>query len=164
MPSKSKITVTCPICNKSRDLVADYYSQKRKEHGSICRKCSIHKFWETKTHKTIEEKIEYRKQYYQNNKSKSDKRSTEWREAHRLKVIEFLGGKCNKCGNSNPIVLAIDHINDDGASDRKKYNKCNAKFLNDILNGVVGKDRVQLLCCNCNWEKEYYRRKNAIKK
>lgn len=75
------------------------------------------------------------------------------------KVYTKLGYKCNICSESDPIVLQVDHINNDGALDRKKFKNI-SEFYSHIL---TNSPQVQLLCCNCNWRKEYYRR-NGVKK
>jgi hypothetical protein len=70
------------------------------------------------------------------------------------KVFEKLGNKCNVCNEKDSIVFQIDHINNDGAKDRKVFKNISA-FYTYILNN---NPPVQILCCNCNWRKEYYRR------
>lgn len=69
----------------------------------------------------------------------------------RSNLIAFMGGKCNDCVIDNPLLLTIDHVNNDG--------KCERHFLGiqmwvRILDGRLEKDRYQLLCWNCN-EKKY---------
>lgn len=103
---------------------------------------------------------EYRKQYYQKNKDKLDLYRKEYSNKLRLKVISFLGSVCNICQESDPIVLQIDHVNNDGASERKLLKNFDS-FAKRLFSGELNKDRYQLLCCNCNWRKEYYRRKNC---
>ena len=74
-------------------------------------------------------------------------------------VYTKLGYKCSICGEKDPIVLQVDHINNDGALDRKKFKNICCFYLHILENNPS----VQLLCCNCNWRKEYYRKnsKNA---
>jgi len=72
-------------------------------------------------------------------------------------VYTKLGYKCNICGESDAIVLQIDHIDNDGSKDRKRFKNM-PSFYEHIL---ANSPRVQLLCCNCNWRKEYYRRNGA---
>jgi 5-methylcytosine-specific restriction endonuclease McrA len=84
----------------------------------------------------------------------------------REKVINKLGGKCAICGYAGP-ALQIDHINNNGYEERKKFynnpiwNYCGCgtyyyKLYKKILSNDI-KD-YQLLCANCNIEKEMKRR------
>ena len=35
-------------------------------------------------------------------------------------VFEFYGNKCSCCGETEPLFLTVDHINNDGYRDKKK--------------------------------------------
>ena len=74
----------------------------------------------------------------------------------RQAVIALLGGKCVSCGISDVRVLQIDHINSNGAEDRKIYGAGQPAYYQHILDCKgIG---YQLLCANCNWLKRYERR------
>jgi hypothetical protein len=88
-------------------------------------------------------------QWYKLNKDKSDTYAKEWRKNTRLFLMEQFGGKCKDCGADDLIVLDFDHIDDDGFKDSGK---------NIIFEVKQNPSRFQLLCKNCNWRKEYYRR------
>ena len=67
------------------------------------------------------------------------------------KVISHYGGVCQCCGESNPIFLTIDHINNDGAEHRKDIMGRNSGagtyqwlIKHDFPPGF------QVLCWNCN--------------
>ena len=94
---------------------------------------------------------EYQQKWYQENKKKADKTAYEWYRNKRTELINQLGSCCNHCGEDDPIVLDFDHINDDGAEDRKKGGSILTKIDREP-------HRFQLLCKNCNWRKEYQRR------
>jgi hypothetical protein len=83
-------------------------------------------------------------------------RNIEWYRWTRLELIDELGGKCKHCGERDPIVLDFDHINDGGKAHRLK-NK-GAKVVHSVKKEP---ELYQLLCKNCNWRKEYWRRMNA---
>jgi hypothetical protein len=106
-----------------------------------------------------EDKAEYLRNYYQKNKLRLDTYSNEWREQKRNEFIKAAGGKCVECGVDDPIVLDFDHINDDGAEHRKQTKRTNV--VNILVKTGFDPDKFQLLCKNCNWKKEYRRRKNA---
>lgn len=70
----------------------------------------------------------------------------------RSQVIESLGGKCQHCGFSDSRALQVDHINGDGATERKS-GKGNPSHT--IYRKILAKqtEQYQLLCANCNWIK-----------
>lgn len=74
----------------------------------------------------------------------------------RLGAIALLGGRCADCGIDDPVVLNIDHVFDDGADERRKLNP--SQICARLVQGSLPRGRYQLLCCNCNWRKEYSRR------
>ena len=72
----------------------------------------------------------------------------------RFIVIDYLGGKCCKCGfDSDKRALVLDHINGDGKQDRLKngarvyrYYCSRLEEANTIL---------QVMCANCNLIKSF---------
>lgn len=102
-----------------------------------------------------------RAEWYQKNKVARDEYCKQWRANKRDYCIDLLGGKCNHCGIDDKVVLAFDHINNDGS--KLRFKAGSTKLYNDIEE--LQEQRYQLLCHNCNWRKEYYRRKeNALQK
>lgn len=71
------------------------------------------------------------------------------------KVYEALGGyKCTKCGYDKDVrALQIDHINGDGAKERKLYRSGSIPYYKHILE--TDKKNYQILCANCNAIKAY---------
>lgn len=78
-----------------------------------------------------------------------DSRTKEWKRNKRKSAIAALGGKCSHCGNDDPRVLQIDHIDGGGNADRKKSR---ISILNRIISGSGG---FQLLCANCHCIKSF---------
>jgi hypothetical protein len=81
------------------------------------------------------------------------------RWSNKLKVINSYGGKCNKCSESDPIVLNVDHVFDNGKNHVTKSGKRitgNQLYSNIIKNNYP--DCYQILCANCNSRKEWFRR------
>jgi hypothetical protein len=77
-----------------------------------------------------------------------------WYWKWRNEVLELLGGKCVKCGETDWRCLQIDHVNGGGSKEidkigRRLYMK---KIKEDVLNGSRN---YQLLCANCNMRKRY---------
>ena len=68
----------------------------------------------------------------------------------RIKLIDFLGGKCIKCGFSDYRALQVDHTRGDGKKHREEEgNKFCYKLYKSVAEDTSG--RFQLLCANCNW-------------
>jgi len=66
----------------------------------------------------------------------------------KLAVIKGYGGACTCCGETNPIFLTIDHVNGDGAQDRRKGLKAGKLAVKLIQQGFPS--GYQILCWNCN--------------
>lgn len=70
------------------------------------------------------------------------------------------GGACLHCGESDVIVLVLDHINDDGKVDRKENSHNGGyKLYLKLRKKDYPQGKYQVLCHNCNFRKEYLRRK-----
>ncbi len=73
----------------------------------------------------------------------------------RLKALIILGAICNKCGFSDNRALEIDHVQGDGAKERKIRQKLGSKYLVRLVLSATTEEikSYQLLCSNCNWRK-----------
>ncbi len=80
---------------------------------------------------------------------------------NKIKVLAAYGNKCCECNESDPLVLNIDHVFNDG---HKHVGGTGRRFTGNSLYGYLiknnfPKDRFQILCANCNQRKEWFRRK-----
>ena len=109
--------------------------KKNKEQKSECSK---------KYYKLNKEKIgECNRKYNEENKEQIREQKREHRDERKSYCIEYLGGKCVKCGTTER--LEFDHID----RTTKKYNitrKVDRTF--DILKEEL--DKCQLLCYDCH--------------
>lgn len=64
-------------------------------------------------------------------------------------ALILLGGRCAVCGETNPAVLQIDHINGGGNTDRLA-RPCNV-LARDLAAGKEDPQKFRLLCANHNW-------------
>lgn len=73
-------------------------------------------------------------------------------KARKLKreVVDAYGGKCMCCGDTHWQFLTVDHINNDGATQRKTIHSGNSFYYYLKRNGFP-RDEYALLCMNCNW-------------
>jgi hypothetical protein len=74
------------------------------------------------------------------------------RKGLRDAVFEKYGQECACCGITGRPFLTIDHINEDGAEERRKHNKTE-DFLRKLLKD--DRDDIQILCWNCNLAKHH---------
>lgn len=153
-----RVEAPCQRCGTVRRFVAENAAE-----SGLCKSCGIKASWEKKgiPRITREDKAAYNRGWYQRNKSGADANCKAWKDQKRTEVITLLGGKCVRCGITDPIVLNIDHVNNDGAEERRLTKRGFTGWLARIADGTLSKERYQLLCCNCNWRKEYLRRKCA---
>lgn len=64
----------------------------------------------------------------------------------REKILELYGHSCACCGETEPIFLTLDHINNDGAKERKMGPR--TSYAQAIKS--YDPTRYQILCYNCN--------------
>lgn len=119
---------------------------------------------------------EYNREYYSKNKERIDALNKEWKQKNpdRRKttslyhyyalqhdaVMAYGGYRCNWCGIDEPLVLAIDHVNNDGKEHRKQLGTLGGQKLYKWLKDNGYPDGFQVLCMNCNHAK--YRNKGVI--
>jgi hypothetical protein len=77
------------------------------------------------------------------------------------KVFTLLGNKCKKCGQSNRMILQLDHVNGNGDHKRARDEPYWLAILKEI---EAGSKDYQLLCCNCNFLKAFENHERAPKK
>jgi hypothetical protein len=128
-------------------------------------------------------KRQYDRERYPKNKSAMMARSQIWREGHpdavhviqrryadkikRLVIAHYSNGKmiCSglngescKFGCDDLRCLTIDHINDNGAKHRKSIRVTGSAFYKWLIRRNFPSD-YQVLCFNCQWVKEFERRR-----
>lgn len=72
----------------------------------------------------------------------------------RVEIIAHYGGACACCGENQYEFLAVDHINNDGAAQRKQAVTQGTTFLYHVRK--TWPDDLQILCHNCNMAKGFY--------
>jgi hypothetical protein len=86
--------------------------------------------------------------------------------ADRLKsdLIAAYGGKCGECGESRPECLQIDHIDNDGRHQvRRGLPRAGPRLYRKLRCEGWPRDKVQLLCANCNLVKALRFRRDHVK-
>jgi len=94
------------------------------------------------------------KKYHQSKKGKEAlaRAQLKYIKKQRVELVIFLGKVCVDCGFSDMRALQLDHKNNDGNKDRKKFGNAEWwRFYNK--NRKLAKEKLQVLCANCNWIK-----------
>lgn len=87
-------------------------------------------------------------------KCSSPEKQKEYRDKVRLDVIQKYGGHCECCKEINPIFLTIDHINGDGANERRElYGSQSGSSYGWFmkLRREKVRDDLRVMCWNCNF-------------
>lgn len=147
-------------CYKCRQPAIRYPCNKKA--GVLCRKC----------------RSEYSARRYSVNRCKIIERADEWNRVNsdrrnkgeharylrnKIASVAAYGGRCGSCGEDEVAFLVIDHINDDGADDRREW-KSKASDIHKWLKRNSYPDGYQILCGNCNLKKERVRRRKQESK
>lgn len=101
----------------------------------------------------IKNKKEYLELYRKKNRQKFVQYQARYRKKLRLEILEYYGGRCRCCGESEEKFLSFDHINNNGAEHRRKVNYGSISWW--LKKEGFPKD-FQILCHNCNGAKGYY--------
>lgn len=96
---------------------------------------------------------QHSRRYREKNKEQIKTKGREYQRLKRVsmrrELIDAYGGECACCGESEPLFLDLDHINNDGNAHRKRGARSLA-LLYEIKREGWPKDKYRLLCCNCN--------------
>lgn len=107
-------------------------------------------------YKDIEDKRAYDAAYREKNRELLRAKGKEYRLELKQKVLDRYGNSCAGCGFNDIRALQIDHINNNGAEERKALGGKNISgwrfYLYLVSNGLP--DGYQTLCANCNMIKE----------
>jgi len=94
---------------------------------------------------------QYMRDYNKKNRIKVNETNRKYRQGLKDKIYSNYKPVCNHCGITDLRCLSIDHVNNDGASERKIYG-VSVKFFRYIINQGFP-DKYQILCMNCQWIK-----------
>ena len=72
------------------------------------------------------------------------------RKEQKLQVLNAYGGRCACCGETEPVFLTIDHINNDGSKHRREIGGGGHSMYSWIVKNKFPRGIVQVLCWNCN--------------
>ena len=133
-------------------LLDDNWHKSLKDKNSkICKSCHYSKgmIWRCENRNRVNKSAS---KHYHKDPSKHNKAVHKARAKVRLDMIVEYGGECKNCEISDIDVLEIDHINNNGAEDRRN-NLYGYNLYRHLKKIGYPKDKYQLLCKNCNWKK-----------
>jgi len=144
-------TKKCNICGIVKPVTE--YSPYRNNFRGGCKSCNYKKNKEIRGRKTKEERSVYWKRFWAKKENRIKKYQATKTRIKKIKIqaVEYLGGKCSRCGYSNCIEALEFHHKDPrekqrirsmAAIDRRICFESNKKEL----------DKCILLCANCHRE------------
>ena len=79
-----------------------------------------------------------------------------WARRLRERVIAGYGGRCECCGETQQAFLAIDHVHNDGAAERRALGLQGGQWHRWLISAGFPRDRYRLLCHCCNEARALY--------
>ena len=137
---------------RKREYNKKYYQlnkEKRREQKRKYReenKKKIREYGKKYREENKKKQAEYDKKWREDNKEKKREQNRKYRKNARIKCIEYLGGKCVKCGTTKR--LEFDHID----RTTKKYTIA-PRVTNNFDNLKEELNKCQLLCAFCHLNK-----------
>ncbi len=148
---------------------AEYQKKWHESHKDYVREQQILHKEQRKKNRSLHKDTNNKncRKYYKLHLLPKIKRDKAIRALLKGEIYQLLGSKCVKCGYVG-LALQIDHVNDNGQEERRTtaigHTSGTASYMRFILKKIrAGSKDYQLLCANCNWEKEIERRiKKAV--
>lgn len=159
------MTKLCKKCNQTKNIsLFDKDLRVKSGLSAVCKDCRRERgrifMREAYKRNTNYAGLESNRKYYKTNKNSINEWRRKWNKKCRLEVLSHYSSgdvKCACCGERTYEFLALDHINNDGAKDRK-INKLGkggfAMYLNIKKRNYPS--GYQVLCHNCNLAKGFY--------
>lgn len=148
----------CKKCGQSRHLFDFHVYNKAGNRRHECRSCyrarmnvSYLKNRETRLANAAAKYAERpSRQWTAEEKRLRNERGKQYRIEHMNTIFDHYGRECVCCGETEPMFLTIDHVNGDGASQRKDLRSgVSTSFYRWIIKKGFPDD-LQVLCYNCN--------------
>lgn len=159
---------TCQKCGEAKPLrMFECTNVERGWYRQECKNCTNRR----RRNEGVEARAEiarrqaYARDYHTKNRVHIVAKATEWNKAnpekrrknalnyyYRLQdavILAYGGYRCSWCGIDDPICLSIDHVNNDGAEQRKRLKKAGAS-LYKWLSDEGFPPGYAVLCMNCN--------------
>ena len=145
----------CNTCGEIK-ITSEYYPYKNSIRGS-CKKCTNNKSKVYMKSISAEKRSEYWKKLWSSDdyRKRKYKSSKERFKRIKQKSVDYLGGKCNKCGYDKCIEALEFHHKDPSTKD---YDLSKGRGIDTRKSFETLKeelDKCVLLCANCHREEHY---------
>lgn len=161
-PESAKRNPACAACGRER--VHGPNTRMPLNQVTLCKSCAAKERWRRRKVGNSQAALTPRRagslRYNRANVAKLKLYHFEYGDRLRAEAIDAYGGKCEHCAETDPVVLVIDHTNDDGAAERAS-GLGGLTLIRWLKRNDWPKGRHQLLCHNCNARKEHRRRMAA---
>ena len=129
------LTAYCPKCEQEKPL-QEFGRDRKRNNGRFlwCLACA-RAYGREQYHKHA---VDYRE------------RKRRYHKAVKTAVFTAYGNVCACCGETEPLFLDIDHMDNDGAEHRKKHKLSTGTQFYMWLIKQKFPSNFQTLCCNCN--------------
>ena len=152
----------CSMCHQIK-LIHEFYVVKR---GKINNKYGGRDFWPSSRCRKCS--AIYRAEWYKKNPEIKRKIDYDYHRKLRLIALNHYSNgnlSCSCCGEREVDFLCLDHINNDGAEERKTMGD-GIQFIRNLIRNNF-KSKLQILCFNCNAGKQKFsgcphKRKNKV--
>lgn len=138
----------CRVCNNELLLDVNWLMSFKRQGQYICQSCEA-----IRSQKYKKPKISRIKQ----TKEEIDVKRRINRFMNKKILFEMYGNQCAHCSQQNWMYLSLDHINNDGAIDRKNDRKTGQRLYRSLIKlEKQPENKYQLLCHNCNGMKGHH--------
>lgn len=150
----------CNKCTTGPAKLNNQHRRQSKQTQGLCNLCG--KNPSNPNRRRCEACCIKQRQWYKNSEYRDKNRvlDKQRRKERRKRIIDYYGGKCVCCGESESFFLSIDHINNDGANHRAHITKqrgrgkgAGSTTMDKWIEKNSYPDILQLLCHNCNMGK-----------
>lgn len=143
MDGTESLVSTCRICQQTllkENFKKVYKKQKRSQrtHENVCKPCDAKEY----------------KKWVSKNRDRFNAGQQQRRTERKLRAIDYLGGKCSKCGGKFPSCVYDFHHRDPEEKDRSPglmMSLSDSKLFAEL-------DKCVLLCANCHRIEHHYDR------
>jgi 5-methylcytosine-specific restriction endonuclease McrA len=132
-------TRICSQCKEEKNLTSDFFNYKDKANKKFRTDCKVCQ--NAKQNGCYKKKADYYK------KVNKEYRSVLKEQNQKLLWDFLLKNPCVNCGETNPVVLELDHLRD------KKYNIGDIIFCHTWESVQEEIEKCQVLCSNCHKKK-----------
>ena len=138
------MTKVCSVCGVEK-ASSEFYSNCRGGIRPSCKPC--YREYQNAARKALDEETRALRRIAHNARIRE-----RYRELRQV-VLEAYGAECQCCHEDDEVFLAVDHVNNDGHVERKKFKNHTDFYLSIIARGFPSD--YQILCHNCNWAKRF---------